>query len=156
MTKHTQTIRPQIDFDSTGTYNENIESIVYRRHPIWRISAIFLQKEEKKKKKKGRQRRPWNCILLFTITIPDRSMVSLDQTGIVSAYFTKQTVTDYTYLQDNLYKDHKAIVNFSSNSKSKVILQIECMTHRLQGYNFNFEIRNKWRKCVWLFQLTSL
>ena len=83
-------------------------------------------------------------------------MVSLDQTGIVSAYFTKQTVTDYTYLQDNLYKDHKAIVNFSSNSKSKVILQIECMTHRLQGYNFNFEIRNKWRKCVWLFQLTSL
>ena len=51
MTKHTQTIRPQIDFDSTGTYNENIESIVYRRHPIWRIS-VFSQKEEKKKEKK--------------------------------------------------------------------------------------------------------
>ena len=159
MAKHTQTIRPQIDFDSTGTYNENIESIVYRRHPIWRISVFSrysYKKKKKKKEKKGRQRRPWNCILLFTITIPDRSMVSLDQTGIFSAYFTKQTVTDSTYLQDNLYKDQKAIVNFSINSKSKVILQIECMTHRLQGYNLNFEICNKWRKCMWLFQLTSL
>ena len=55
MAKHTQTIRQQIDFDSTGTYNENIESIVYRRHPIWRIS-VFSQYSYKKKKKKRKKK----------------------------------------------------------------------------------------------------
>ena len=40
-----------------------------------------------------------------------------------------------------LCNDPKAVVNFLNNTKAKAILQRECMTLRLQGYNFNFEIR---------------
>ena len=75
------------------------EYSLHRRHTIWGVSTIPLQKIGKDDHK--------------TITYSSRLLSP-----------TKQR---YIYIPQYY--------------KSKVILQMECMTLRLEGYNFNFETR---------------
>ena len=65
----------------------------------------------------------------------------LDQTGIFQHSLSLWTQQNIFVWEFELYSNNKAVVNFLSNTKAKVILQRECMTLRLQGYNFNFKKR---------------
>ena len=72
--------------------------------------------------------------------MPDRSTIFSDKTRILLNSLSLWHSRLYLRAREfTLCKKHKAIVNLLSNAKSKVILQIECLTLRLQGYNFNLK-----------------
>ena len=83
-----------------------------------------------------------NYILFFTIIVPDRSIIFPDQTGIFRHSLnlrTQQTIL--TCKRIYIIQRPQGYCKPLEQPKSKVLLRIECMTLRLQGYNFNFEIR---------------
>ena len=117
-----------------------LKSIVYKPTPA-HMEHLNNNFTKKKKRKKNRKRWPWNCILFFTIVIPDRSIIFSDKTDIYQHSLKLRTLQNIFAREFTLDNDHWAIVNLLNKPKSKVILQKMCMNVSLQDSHFTFEIR---------------
>ena len=77
-----------------------------------------------------------------TVSYSSGSLFTTGETGIFQhslSLWTQKTIL--TCKRIYIIQRPQSYYKPLEQPKSKVILQIECMTLRLQGYNFNFEIR---------------